>query len=189
MTELLRQIIRELRFVYKKGPVHNAPAYSYIVDQFRSYQVTGEKHCKEKDEMRHLAQTYLCLLESNKKQAELSAQYARGERSIEEAAGIVGLALPKPYQPSWSSLLVPCSCCFLFANHVLSCISGIIRPPMATHVTLDCICQSLMVMINIESFWIDTSNFARNICQWKNYIHKKSSTIGWIFDTRNTLMV
>jgi len=100
MAQILRQIIRELRHVYKKGPVRNSPSYSYIVDQFHQYNVTGAKFCKEKDEMRHLAQTYLCLLQSNKKQAELSTQYARGERSVEEAANIVGLSLPKTYKPS-----------------------------------------------------------------------------------------
>jgi len=99
MTEVLRRLIRELRHIHTKGPVRNSAAYAYIMDQYRSHQVTDAKYCKEKDEMKHLVETYLCLLESNKKQAELSALYLRGERTPAEAARMCGLALPKPYEP------------------------------------------------------------------------------------------
>jgi hypothetical protein len=98
MSQVLRKLIRELQHVNKKGKVRESPAYAYILDQYHNYQMTGAKYCKEKDEMRHLAQTYLCLLESNRKQAELCAQYSRGERSVAEAANIVGLSLPKTYK-------------------------------------------------------------------------------------------
>ena len=58
-------------------------------------QVTGAKHCKQQHEVKYLAETYLCLLESNAKQAELSAIYTRNERTTEQAANLVGLRLPK----------------------------------------------------------------------------------------------
>jgi len=99
MTAILRQLIRELRHISKKGPIKNSPAVTYILEQYHSHQVTGAKHCKEKDEMRHLAETYLCLLESNRKQSELAAQYLRGERSPEDAARMVGLSMPNTYKP------------------------------------------------------------------------------------------
>jgi len=99
MTAVLRQLIRELRHISKKGPMKDSPAVTYVINEYHKYQVTGAKHCKEKDEMQHLAETYLCLLKSNKKQSELSAQYSRGERSPAEAANLVGLSMPITYKP------------------------------------------------------------------------------------------
>lgn len=58
-------------------------------------QVTGAKNCKHQSEMQHLAETYLCLLESTARQSELAAVYRRGERSIQESAAMVGLRLPE----------------------------------------------------------------------------------------------
>jgi hypothetical protein len=57
-------------------------------------QVTGAKNCKQQHEMQRLAETYLCLLESNAKQAELASVYRRGERSVKDSARLVGLRLP-----------------------------------------------------------------------------------------------
>lgn len=44
--------------------MHNVPAYAYVESQFRRFQVTGEKECRGKEEAKHMAQTYLCLLKS-----------------------------------------------------------------------------------------------------------------------------
>jgi len=100
MAQVLRGLIRQLRHLNTKGKVQNSPAYAYIMEQYKSFQVTGAKHCREKDEMKHLAETYLCLLQSTKKQAELRALYLKGERSIESSASLVGLSLPKTYKPT-----------------------------------------------------------------------------------------
>ncbi|XP_059154736.1 protein FMC1 homolog isoform X2 [Physella acuta] len=74
------------------------PIYVYLQDQFHYFRTTGEKICREKHEVEHLAQTYLCYLNSLRKQEELAVQYrGRGERSVESSANIVGLKLPKLY--------------------------------------------------------------------------------------------
>jgi len=99
MTAVLRQLIRELRHISKKGPIKDSPAVTYVINEYHKYQVTGAKYCKEKDEMQHLAETYLCMLKSNRKQTVLSALYLRGERSPEEAARLVGLSMPNTYKP------------------------------------------------------------------------------------------
>jgi hypothetical protein len=99
MSHTLRQLIRELRHIHQKGPVRDSPAYIYVLEQYHRYQLTGAKYCREKDEMKHIAETYLCYLESLHKQEELSAQYARGERSVAESANLVRLNLPKTYEP------------------------------------------------------------------------------------------
>ncbi|XP_025084529.1 protein FMC1 homolog [Pomacea canaliculata] len=94
--EVFRQLMRELKLIYKTDNLHNVPAYAYVESQFRRFQVTGEKECRGKEEAKHMAQTYLCLLKSVRLQEELNAQYkGKGERSIESSARMVGLALPQ----------------------------------------------------------------------------------------------
>lgn len=44
------------------------PMAAYVVDQFRRFQVTENKYCYGEHEMRHLGQTYLCLLQSVRRQ-------------------------------------------------------------------------------------------------------------------------
>ena len=41
--------------------------YAYLVDQFQLFQVTENKYCRGENELRHMGQTYLCLLESVRK--------------------------------------------------------------------------------------------------------------------------
>ncbi|BFZ06453.1 hypothetical protein BsWGS_09492 [Bradybaena similaris] len=97
-SRVLRSLARELKAIYKQEKLTDVPAYAYLHDQMRNFQVTGEKICRAQHEVEYVAQTYLCYLESSRKQEELSIQYkGRGDRSIESSAEIVGLKLPKLY--------------------------------------------------------------------------------------------
>lgn len=59
-------------------------------------QVTGERYCRAQQEAHHAAHTYLCLLSSTRNHLILHNVYhGKGECSSEEAAGLVGLRLPK----------------------------------------------------------------------------------------------
>ncbi|KAK3588390.1 hypothetical protein CHS0354_024281 [Potamilus streckersoni] len=100
--QLYKGILRHLQSIYKKDKLKDTPAYLYFVDQFRKHQVTGEKHCRAKEELHHLGETYLCLLDSIQKYEELSAVYkGQGERTVESSANLVGLRLPQvPPPPS-----------------------------------------------------------------------------------------
>ena len=40
--------------------------YAYAVEQYRRYQVTDKKYCRDEHELVHMANTYLCMLESNR---------------------------------------------------------------------------------------------------------------------------
>ena len=51
-----------------QGSVRQTPMYNYMIEQYRAHLVTGSKLCKHQDELRHVAQTYLCLLESTARQ-------------------------------------------------------------------------------------------------------------------------
>ncbi|KAI3360135.1 hypothetical protein L3Q82_014450, partial [Scortum barcoo] len=60
-----------------------------------SASVTGERYCRAQQEAHHDAHTYLCLLASTRNHMILHNLYhAKGERSPEEVAGLVGLRLP-----------------------------------------------------------------------------------------------
>ncbi|XP_067686517.1 protein FMC1 homolog [Haliotis asinina] len=94
---LYRQLLRELHRIYAK----DAPVLSYMKDQFRRHQVTSEKICRGQNEMQHMGATYLSLLQNRRKHEELSAQYkGHGERDLESSAHLVGLRLPKQFEPS-----------------------------------------------------------------------------------------
>ncbi|XP_062387970.1 protein FMC1 homolog [Sardina pilchardus] len=97
-----RSILRELRAL--KGPEYKQTmAYNYVLEQFRKNQVTGERYCRAQQEALHSSLTYLCLLSSTRQHMALHNLYhGKGERSTEEAAGLVGLRLPtQPGGKGW----------------------------------------------------------------------------------------
>ncbi|XP_070370614.1 protein FMC1 homolog isoform X1 [Equus asinus] len=61
-------------------------------------RVTSEKLCRAQHELHFQAATYLCLLRSIREHVALHQEFhGKGERSVEESAGLVGLKLP--HQP------------------------------------------------------------------------------------------
>ncbi|XP_034568119.1 protein FMC1 homolog [Notolabrus celidotus] len=97
-----RGILKELRIV--QGPGYKKSlAYSYVLDQYRKNKVTGERYCRAQQEAHHDAHTYLCLLASTRNHMILHNLYhGKGERSPQEAAGMVGLRLPtQPGGKGW----------------------------------------------------------------------------------------
>ena len=66
-------------------------------NEFKRHNLTTSKHCKQTNESFFIGQTYLNYLKSTRENLQLQARYCKGERSIEDAANIVGLRLPKTY--------------------------------------------------------------------------------------------
>lgn len=65
------------------------------MNQYRKYQVTDQQLCKEQEEMFHLAQTYLCYVQSQRKYDVIHESYhAKGEKTVKETADMVGFKLP-----------------------------------------------------------------------------------------------
>jgi len=63
----------------------------------RNNQVTEEQYCKQKEEMTFLAKTYDTYLSSQRKWKAVNDEFhARGERTVEETATMVGFKLPTP---------------------------------------------------------------------------------------------
>lgn len=95
-SQLYRSILNELRCASPNGTINkDALAFKYIASQYRKYQTTDEQLCKAKEEMQFLGQTYLCYLQSLRKNAEIQKHFKGvGERSVEQTAGMVGFKLP-----------------------------------------------------------------------------------------------
>ncbi|KAH8877782.1 UPF0562 C7orf55 [Schistosoma japonicum] len=67
----------------------------YVISEFRNNHLTDAQRCSRENEKVHLAETYLNYLQNKRKLAELVELYKTKEKTIEEAAKMVGLALPK----------------------------------------------------------------------------------------------
>ncbi|KAK1335096.1 LOW QUALITY PROTEIN: hypothetical protein QTO34_004674 [Cnephaeus nilssonii] len=87
----LRGLLRELRYMSAGTgrPYRDTAAYRYLVQAFRAHRVTSEKLCRAQHELHFQAATYLCLLRSVREHVALHQEFhGRGERSVEEAAGL-----------------------------------------------------------------------------------------------------
>ncbi|KAM7325613.1 hypothetical protein ACRRTK_015866 [Alexandromys fortis] len=110
----LRGLLRELRYLNAATgrPYRDTAAYRYLVKAFRAHRegarlpgspakhgtdtVTSEKLCRAQHELHFQAATYLCLLRSIRQHVALHQEFhGKGERSVEESAGLVGLQLPR----------------------------------------------------------------------------------------------
>uniref|UniRef100_A0A1I7XS17 Protein FMC1 homolog n=1 Tax=Heterorhabditis bacteriophora TaxID=37862 RepID=A0A1I7XS17_HETBA len=61
----------------------------------KDHKVTQRVFCNASNEMEHIAGLYATYLRSTRLLCELEARYKGGEKSVEESAKLVGLALPK----------------------------------------------------------------------------------------------
>lgn len=75
--------------------VRKNDSIKYMVDEVRKHDVTDERVCRPRDEMKFLAETYLCYLKSTRQYRHLHSEYHSKDKSPEEAAKLVGLELPK----------------------------------------------------------------------------------------------
>ncbi|KAG9483917.1 protein FMC1 homolog [Eleutherodactylus coqui] len=80
-------------------------ACGFIREQFRKHQVTSEKLCSAHQELHYQASTYLCLLQSIRNHLIFHEEYhGKGERSVEQVAGLVGFKTPQqPGGKGWES--------------------------------------------------------------------------------------
>ncbi|XP_037078299.1 protein FMC1 homolog isoform X2 [Pollicipes pollicipes] len=91
---LVRGLLRELRASTTRPEASNMYR-DYVLDTARRFQVTGEQHCRARDELTYLADTYRSYLRSRRRHAELLQAFrGRGERSVRDTAALVGFKLP-----------------------------------------------------------------------------------------------
>lgn len=93
--QILRQIISEIRFATPTSTLPNNLTLRYIFDQYRKHQTTDEQLCKSREEMKFMANTYLCYLRSSRLYKEINEEFhARGERTVSQTANMLGFKLP-----------------------------------------------------------------------------------------------
>lgn len=68
ISQLFCTVATDVSDVFVQGSVRQTPMYNYILEQYRAHEVTGAKYCKQQNELKHIGQTYLCLLESTARQ-------------------------------------------------------------------------------------------------------------------------
>ncbi|XP_026463083.1 protein FMC1 homolog [Ctenocephalides felis] len=91
----LRGILHELRQASSDKKLTNSPMARYVLDQYKKFKTTEQQWCTAEGEMNYLANTYLCYLKSQRKYEEIISFYkAKGERTVEETAQMVGFKLP-----------------------------------------------------------------------------------------------
>ncbi|KAJ9595413.1 hypothetical protein L9F63_013397, partial [Diploptera punctata] len=91
----LRHLISEIRYVSSDKKLQDSLLMRYILSQFRKYKETDQQLCKAREEMKFMAQSYLCYLQSQKRYEEIHNHYhAKGERSVTETANMLGFKLP-----------------------------------------------------------------------------------------------
>ncbi|VDP30816.1 unnamed protein product [Heligmosomoides polygyrus] len=89
-----RRIVSGLRKAHKSFG-RQSPQFKYLMDQMRDHQVTQRVYSKAPEEAEHVANLYTTYLFSTRTLTQLESRYSRGERSVEESARLVGLALRK----------------------------------------------------------------------------------------------
>ena len=90
-----KQLLRELStnnalFSYRASPI-----YLKIKDEYRRHRPIASKYCKQTDEVLFVARTYLTYMESVRERHRIHSTYSKGEKTVQQAAHIVGLELPK----------------------------------------------------------------------------------------------
>lgn len=94
-AKLVLSLTQEIRRVSSDRSAKNNMMVQYILEQARSHRETSEILCKAREELKNLAETYLCYLNSQRMCKEIQVRYTgKGERSIRETADLVGFKLP-----------------------------------------------------------------------------------------------
>lgn len=91
----IRNVISELRHVIPKENMKNSLALQYILSEYRKYRTTDQQLCRAREEMKFMAETYLCYLKSSRLCNEIHENFhGKGERTVDETAKMVGFKLP-----------------------------------------------------------------------------------------------
>jgi hypothetical protein len=94
---IYKNLVRELSMNNPAFSYRLSPTYLKIKDEYHRHRPIASKYCKESDETLFVAQTYLTYLQSIRERKIIHATYSKGEKSVQQAAHIVGLELPKTF--------------------------------------------------------------------------------------------
>lgn len=92
---VVRSLMQQLRRVSQNKNIKENAMLQYIVEQAHVHKETSEVLCKAREELKNLAEMYLCYLKSQQTCKDIHKQYGgKGERGIKETADLVGFKLP-----------------------------------------------------------------------------------------------
>lgn len=95
IVKMVRSLVQELRRVSRNKNMKENAMLQYIMEQAHIHKETSEVLCKAREELKNLAEMYLCYMRSQQACKAIHKQYAgKGERSIKETADLVGFKLP-----------------------------------------------------------------------------------------------
>lgn len=93
--KLIRSLVQEIRKSSSDQKIKDNIMVQYILEQAHAHRETSEIVCKAREELKNLAETYLCYLNSRRVCKEIQVRYTgKGERGIKETADLVGFKLP-----------------------------------------------------------------------------------------------
>ncbi|CAF0742116.1 unnamed protein product [Adineta steineri] len=92
-----KKILHELSANKSLFSYRASPVYLKIKDEYRRNRPVTAKYCKHTDEVLFVARTYLTYLESIRERHIIHSTYSKGEKTVAQAANIVGLNLPKTF--------------------------------------------------------------------------------------------
>lgn len=93
--KIVRSLVQQLRRVSQNKSTKENVMLQYIMEQAHAHKETSEVLCKAREELKNLAEMYLCYLRSQQTCKDIHKQYSgKGERSIKETADLVGFKLP-----------------------------------------------------------------------------------------------
>ncbi|XP_020279038.1 protein FMC1 homolog isoform X3 [Pseudomyrmex gracilis] len=93
--KIVRSLVKQLRRISQNKSTKENVMLRYIMRQAHAHKETSQVLCKAREELKNLAEIYLCYLKSQQMCKEIHKQYAgKGERSIKETADLVGFKLP-----------------------------------------------------------------------------------------------
>ena len=95
-VRMLRSIMREMRRARPEGAkLRGTQGVEHILALYRSNTVTEEQVCKHREELSFMADTYSTYLTAQREYEVVQQEYhAKGERSVNQTAKMVGFNLP-----------------------------------------------------------------------------------------------
>ncbi|KAF0312625.1 Protein FMC1 [Amphibalanus amphitrite] len=94
IKQLVHGLLRELHSPASRHGVLGIYR-AHVMDTARRFRVTGEEHCRARDELAHLGALYHSYLSSRRRHQLLLQTYkGGGERTTADTAAMVGFKLP-----------------------------------------------------------------------------------------------
>lgn len=95
-VRILRKILSEIRKSTSDKRLTIKPIVPYLFREFKKNVVTDGQVCRQLNELKFIADTYQCYLQSSRLVNEIRCEFhGLGERTVSQTASMVGFKLPQ----------------------------------------------------------------------------------------------